>query len=255
MDAAALSTELAEPIGSLGAAFYFSPASAARAESIGIGLGALYAPGRGGVMGPVDAERIEEVFFFFKPPMIRAMAGSGLRSVDGPTAAAASLGAAGDYAAERFAEVDDDILVDFAEAARALSATLPSGRWPLVDGYLAMARPEGVAAEAYYWVIVLRELRGGVHTEVVKAAGMSAATACQTDALDVAFSLHGFDDEDRVELTEELRARRAAIDAATDEAMATLLEPLSDAQRDALNRGAITMLACHAAKAAREAEA
>ena len=28
-----------------------------------------------------------------------------------------------------------------------------------------------------------------------------------------------------------------------------------DAQRDALNRGAITMLACHAAKAAREAEA
>ena len=56
MDAAALSSELAEPIGSLGAAFYFSPAAAARAESIGIGLGALYALGRGGV-----AELVEEL--------------------------------------------------------------------------------------------------------------------------------------------------------------------------------------------------
>jgi hypothetical protein len=255
MDARNLSSEIADPIGNLGAAFYFSPASAAQADAIGIGLGGLYALGRGGVMGEVDAARIDEVFFFFKSSMIRSMAESGLRSVDGPTAAAAALRGAADFGRERFAEVDEAILAAFVEAARALSATLPASRWPLVDGYLAMPRPEGLAAEAYFWVVLLRELRFAVHADAVRAAGMSAANACQTDSLEVSFELHGFGDEDRVELTDELLATRARVDTATDEAMAALLEPLSDEQRDALNLGTFTMLACHAAKSAREAEA
>ena len=57
------------------------------------------------------------------------------------------------------------------------------------------------AAGAYRAAILLRELRGGVHTDAVKAAGLSPVTACQFNRdrdLDN-FKMHGFSEEDLVE--------------------------------------------------------
>ena len=119
--------------------------------------------------------------------------------------------------------------------------TLPQGRWPLVDGYLALAVPEGPVHEAYYWSIVLRELRGGIHTEVVIAAGLTASEACQLDRGGAYFGLHGYGDEDRVEETEELRARRLAAEDETTAAMAALLGAIDSTQRKDLAAGALAM--------------
>ena len=80
--------------------------------------------------------------------------------------------------------------------------------------------------EAYYWSIVLRELRGGVHTDAVVAASLSAAEACQLDHGGMSFGLHGYGDDDRTEETEELVARRGAVEVDTSKRMAALLEVL-----------------------------
>jgi hypothetical protein len=151
------------------------------------------------------------------------------------------LHAAGDYASATFGAIPTDVLGDFSAAAKALAGTLPTGRWPLVDGYLAQPVPADPIHEAYYWSIVLRELRGGVHTDAVVAASLSAAEACQLDHGGMSFGLHGYGDGDRTEETEELLARRGAVEVDTSKRMAALLEVLDNKQRQALANGAIAL--------------
>ena len=50
----------------MGAAFYFSPEAAARAEGIGLDVVSLYAAGRGAVLGDRTPPEVDETFFFFK---------------------------------------------------------------------------------------------------------------------------------------------------------------------------------------------
>ena len=47
------------------------------------------------------------------------------------------LDAANDYADATFGGIPPEALRAFSAAAKALADTLPHGRWPLVDGYLA----------------------------------------------------------------------------------------------------------------------
>ena len=94
--------------------------------------------------------------------------------------------------------------------------------------------PTDPVHEAYYWSIVLRELRGGVHTEAVVDVGLTAAEACQLDHGGLSFALHGYRDEDRAEETDELVATRLAAETDTSKRMAVLLETLDDTQRQAL---------------------
>ena len=57
-----------DPLGTVaGAAFYFSPEAAARAEGIGLDVVSLYAAGRGAVLGDRTPDEVDETFFFFKP--------------------------------------------------------------------------------------------------------------------------------------------------------------------------------------------
>ena len=105
---------------------------------------------------------------------------------------------------------------------------LPTGRWPLVDGYRAQPTPGGTAASAYRGAVLLRELRGGIHREAVEAAGLSAAVACQFDRGDDYYRLHGFGDEDRVPGTPETLATRVGAEQATDAAVAELLAVLDE---------------------------
>jgi hypothetical protein len=241
MDAAQLTEHIAGPIGSMGAAHYFSPESSAAAEAAGLDLGTLYAAGRGGTMGDVSPEEIETAFFFFKPPMVTAMIG-GLDGKATPTEAAdAAFKGAAAFAVARLGDLDQSTLDGFLDAARVAVSAAPRGRWPLFDGHAARATAENPRAEAFLLVIALRELRGGIHTEAIQAQGLSAATACQLDPNPISFELHGFGDADRVEVSDELQARRTAAEAATDAKMIAILSTLSDAQRDALAAGVDAM--------------
>ena len=242
MDASQLTATIADSIGKMGAAHYFSPESAAAGEAAGLDLGALYAAGRGGVMGDKSPEVIEEAFFFFKPPLVASMV-RGAEGIATPSQAAdaAFVGAAA-FGTARLSELDPQVRDAFLEAARQAVANAPRGRWPLFDGHAARANSSDPAAEAFLLIMALRELRGGVHTEAIQMQGLSAATACQLDSNPISFELHGFIDEDRVEVTDELIAKRRAAEEATDAEMIAILSGLSDAQREALAAGVSAMV-------------
>ncbi|HKI39646.1 MAG TPA: hypothetical protein VKA66_04430, partial [Mycobacterium sp.] len=99
------------------------------------------------------------------------------------------------------------------------------------------------AARAYRAAILLRELRGGVHTAAVKATGLSPATACQFNRDLDNFKMHGFSEKDMVEYTPEIEAQKAAAEAATTAQMAALFAPLSQTQLEAIVAGTNALIA------------
>ena len=237
MDATTAASTIADPLGNLAANFYFSPESTARGEAIGLDVISLYGAGRASMLGGVDPQTADGIFYFFKPGMVAAVVERGRSLASEDTIAAAHLGAADDYADAHLAGVDSAILNAFTDAVDALAATVPAGSWPLFDGYRASPAATTDAARAYRAAILLRELRGGVHTDAVKACGLTAAAACQFDRDLGYFQMHGFSDEDMVEHTPEIDETKAAAEAATTAQMAALFAPMSPAQLDAIVAG------------------
>lgn len=89
-----------------------------------------------------------------------------------------------------------------------------------------------------------------MHTDAIKAEGLSDVEAVQLYAGGSMLGLHGYSDADTVEETPELVARRAAAEQDTDGRMASLLEVLSDDQRAALVAGSGAMFAALASPVA-----
>ncbi len=245
MDATTAASTIAGPLGDLAANFYFSKQAIARGEAIGLDVISLYGAGRASMLGGVDPETADAIFYFFKPGVIAAVVSRGRSLASEDAIAAAHLGAADDYAEDAFAAVDSATLGAFTDAVGALVATVPSGCWPLFDGYRSAPTAPSAAARAYRAAILLRELRGGVHTDAVKAAGLSPVTACQfnRDGDLANFKMHGFSEEDMVEYTSEIAAQKAAAEAATTAQMAALFAPLSQAQLEAIVAGTNALVA------------
>ena len=55
MDTLELADTIADPIGTVGMSFYFSPQAMARGEGLELDVVTFYAGGRGGVLGDIDA--------------------------------------------------------------------------------------------------------------------------------------------------------------------------------------------------------
>ncbi|HQU27210.1 MAG TPA: hypothetical protein PLS29_09305 [Acidimicrobiales bacterium] len=217
-----LARTLAAPIQTIGAAFYFDPATRDRAHAIGLNVFEFYGLGRAGVMGDVEPARVLEVFAFFSPGAIE-----GIYSV--PRARRAPLATARDYleAAYAFAErtfggVDPAALELVGAGARRVAEGARPGEAPLAEGYLAIADPVEPLHRGYLGAILLRELRGGVHLGAVRALGLAPSAASYLEGADV-FALHGFGEDDVPEVTDALRASKVAAEGRTDERMAELL--------------------------------
>lgn len=222
MDSLELARAVAAPIQTIGAAFYFDPGTRERAHALGLNAYEFYGLGRAGVMGDVEPARVLEVFAFFSPAAIE-----GIYTV--PRARRAPLATARDYleAAYAFAErtfgaLDSDVLALVGSGGRRAAEGARAGEAPLAEGYLAIADPVEPLHRGYLGAILLRELRGGVHLEAVRALGLSPAAASYLEGADN-FALHGFTDGDVPEVTDELRATDAAAEDRTDERMAELL--------------------------------
>ncbi len=236
-----LADALSRDVWTLGQAFYFTEATKAAGETLGLNVVEFYGLGRGGVLGPVDLDELEAAFVFFPRATLGyfwARAGE----VDVLEVAAAHVAAADAFAEEAFAQVDGAALAAVAEATEAVAAAVAPGRYALYDGYRAMARPEGAPARAYRGLIELRELRGGVHIEAVVEAGLSPAEAAYLDDEGI-FRLHGYGDADIPEVTEELRERRAQAEARTSQMIEAYLGTLSAEQREGLAAGVLAMRA------------
>ncbi|MEI6701562.1 MAG: hypothetical protein WCL38_07400, partial [Actinomycetota bacterium] len=149
MDTSATVQAIASPIGDLAAGFYFSPASVARAEGIGLDVVSLYGAGRGSVLGDVTPAEVDAVFYFFKPGMIAGVVEKGRSLASNDAIKTAHLAAADDFAEEKFSGIDSSTLEAFADAATSVAASAPTGSWPLFDGYEAAPTPSSAAARAY----------------------------------------------------------------------------------------------------------
>ena len=242
MDVLAAATAIGPQLGTVGAAFYFSPEASARASGLGIDVVSLYAAGRGGVLGDATSADVDEIFFFFKSGLIGSVVEGARASADPSAILEAHIQSAEDYAIATFSDVDPAVLVGFDNAAARVVEELPAGRWSLVDGYQAVAVPSDPMTSAYLRAIMLRELRGGVHREEVESVGLTDAEACQFDRGDDYYRLHGYGDEDRVPETPEILAARMSAEEATDRRMAELLSVLDEVQLTALVAGAQAMI-------------
>jgi hypothetical protein len=233
---------IGDPLGTVaGATFYFSPQSAARGDAIGLDVVSLYAAGRGAVLGEVPAAEVDDAFFFFTSGMIAGIVEAARAIAPAPVILGAHLAAADDFARATFGAVDPAQLAAFDVAGTMVVDALPTGSWPLVDGYRAPPVPTEPAPAAFRRAILLRELRGGVHRDAVVAAGLSAAVACQFDRGDDYFRLHGFGDVDRVAVTPDVVAAKEAAQVATDARVGECLSVLDAAGLDALVAGALAM--------------
>ena len=242
MDATTATSIIAGPIGDVAGHFYFSKQAVARSEAIGLDVVSLYGAGRASMLGGADPETVDALFYFFKPGMIAAVVTRGRSLASEEEIATAHLGSADDYADATFAEVDSATRDAFTDAVGALAASVPSGSWPFFDGYRLAPVASTAAARAYRAAILLRELRFSVHTDAVKAAGLSPANACQFNRDLENFKRHGFSDEDIVEYTPEIEAQKAAAEDATTAQMAALFAPLSQTQLEAIVAGANALI-------------
>ncbi len=224
----------AEPIYELGSAFYFTDATAARGEQLGLDVFMFYCLGRGGVLGDVDAKAVADAFVWFKPSLITTLWDEGRTIADPVAVAPIYLAAAHDYARSTFKETES--LRAFCEAASRVVDAAPLGRWPLADGYRAFRLPEDWVARSYHLVIVLRELRGGAYADAVAALGITPAESHFLNSSD-SFELYGYDSDDTPVVTDELVERRALAEDRATAMLRSAYEVLGDDARGAFLDG------------------
>ena len=242
MDARELAVALADPIQSLGAAFYFAEETRAIASSRGLNVYQFYGLGRAWVMGDVDPAAVEDAFTFFPSSVIDLIYAQPRATHDPTTTAAAHVAAAYTFADRSFAAVAPEALAGVARVAREVLEGVEVGRYPLVDGYRRAEEPHDARHAAYRAVITLRELRGGVHIEAVAHVGLSPLEACYLQGPD-AFTLHGYAEADAPLVTPDLSSRKERAETLTDESMARYLSPLDDDARVVLLEGVRAMAA------------
>ena len=110
MNALDCTTALADPIGTIGMSFYFSPQAIAIGETIELDVVTFYAAGRGGVLGEIDVIEVDEVFFFFKDGMVAAMMEKARAGAPRELAVSKHLEAASAFADATFGGIPDDVL-------------------------------------------------------------------------------------------------------------------------------------------------
>ena len=242
MDAPELAAALADPIQSLGAAFYFAEGTRERARSLGLNVYQFYGLGRAGVMGDVEPAVVESAFAFFHPGVIDLIYAQPRATHDPATTAAAHVAAAYAFADQAFVPVAPEALADVARVSREVLDGVEVGRYPLVDGYRAVPEPGDVRHAAYRATIALRELRGAVHVEAVARAGLTPLEACYLQDPGI-FALHGYTEGDAPAVTADLAQRKVRAEILTDESMTRYLGRLDDAAGMALLEGVRAMAA------------
>jgi hypothetical protein len=242
VDVDELAALTADPLQVVGWQFYFDEGTRATAKELGLRTVEFYGLGRGGVLGDVDAQRVEEVFAFFDPSAVERFWTSAKSKADPVATAERYLRSAYDYADRTFGGVDRAVLSGFAAAARKVAEATAPGLAPLMDGYRRFAAPEEPARAAYLGAILLRELRGGLHVNAVAEVGLETRDAAYLEDPGL-FASHGYDESAAPEVTDELREMKARAEELTNAAVAASLKVLDETERDALAAGALALLA------------
>ena len=221
-----------EPIGSIGAAFYFHPDTIATGKEAGLDGFRFYALGRGGVLGDVEPAVIHSAFGYFHTGLIDKIWNSAKEKMAPRDAARLYLECAHRLGRAKFSEIEG--LDGFVDAATQLINHVEGASLPLFAAVRAEPVPEDAAAAAIHQAIVLRELRGSVHLLALTACGVSTPVAHAVKRPgDVA--MFGYDEPP--EVTDEDRAHWHRAEQLTDELLMPAYSSLSDAQATALVNG------------------
>jgi hypothetical protein len=240
MDTLELSHVTADPIQIVGMSFYFDPGTKERAKEHGLHSLQFYGLGRGGVLGDVDRNTVDRAFTFFDPGVFDFLWDNAREKADPAETASAYVQAAYEFADRTFGAVPIDVLARYASAAHKVIGSLDVGQHLLVDGYRQYPVPENAVHAAYLGAILMRELRGGVHIEAVQSVGLSPLEACYLQGPGV-FKMHGYQDDNVPDVTEEHRNLKVQAEERTDTMMAECFSVLSDVERQDLCDGALAM--------------
>lgn len=220
------------PIGALGAAFYFTPATLAKGKELGLDGFRFYFIGRGGVLGDVEPPVVASAFGYFNPGVVERMWTTARAKIEPREAARVYLGCCQAMGRDRLSGVDG--LDAFCAAADAVDAAAEPAGLALYAGIAAEPRPDDVAARALQMVAVLRELRGSAHLLAVRAAGLTPQVAHYLRRPDD-YASFGWGDPPAV--TDVDRQKLAEADVLTDQLLVPAYSTLDDAGADALVAG------------------
>lgn len=230
MEALEAATRTAQPIVEIGGGFMTDGATYARGGELGFSGIDFYVLGRGGVLGDVASDVIAAGFIFWSPEQVRAQWETG-RGVLAPAAAATEWAAC--CAAWGEAQLPDSPGADrLAELLTTVVAAASPANASLFAGWRALPAPSSTKARLAHDLNALRELRGALHGGALLASGVTPAEAVVHRSPMMA-PLFGWDVES-IAVTDEVKARWRAAEAATDIAMGRVLEALDADGRAAL---------------------
>ncbi|MEJ2888524.1 SCO6745 family protein [Actinomycetospora aeridis] len=178
MESQECAREMREVIVHRGGRFMASPQLATHERRLGVPPRSLYFRGRSAVLGDPPAGVVADLFGIF-PGWLVDLALGATAAVPAGEAVDEFAGACADWAEEHLGAVDDrDRLADhlYAVADAADASALP-----LFSGWRATTRPDGDTARLGHAMLVVRELRGGLHFAALRAAGMGVVDAVLAD--------------------------------------------------------------------------
>ncbi len=180
MDTITLVTTASPTINAAGAAFMFASSTAAAGETLGLDGLSMYALGRGGVLGDVDADVVAASFAVFNPTVVRGL-WEGARAKAAATGAGpAEASAAYNEACATFgrAKLSEVAGLDtYVSSAEAIVRSASIVGMSLFAGWRAQPLADDLPGRAMQLTNVLREHRGSAHVCGIAAAGLTGAQA------------------------------------------------------------------------------
>lgn len=227
---------------SVGSKFMVSPEMRVAGEAIGLAGSALYFRGRMAALGEANAAAAAEIMGIF-PSSLIAHLWAKSADVSAEAALAAYTGVCAEWGRSRLAGLSDpDRLVEL--AARVVDRTGISSL-ALFGAWRVVPRPEDPLAESAFLLMLLRELRGGLHFAALAVQGVEIPWAMVADpslSNPKRFASLGWREAEVEELHREAAAvpalaeRRAAAEELTVASFRQRLSVLSDSEQGELDR-------------------
>jgi hypothetical protein len=203
------------------AQFMLDPATYTHGGDLGFEGMNYYVAGRGGVLGPCDADVVSAAFVFFNPDSIRTAWEASAEVMPAASAAAEWAGSCHQWAEDHVADGVD--CARFAElAGRIVAGASPAGA-PVFAGWRRLDVPESPKAAALHQLNALRELRCGLHGGAILSSGLRPEQAVAVNSPHMA-PLFGWADLPDVD---GLRDTWQHSDDATDTALGDAYDALS----------------------------
>jgi hypothetical protein len=228
-----LSTTVDPLVSSIGSSFYVAPETAAQAEEIGLNRRQFYFLGRGGLLGDVKADVVESAFGFFAPRMVAEFWKAARASTElGPQAVGrVYLECLQDFGRRNFPSASESAA--FCQAVENVVNSVDRAGLVLFSALAAEPLPDDLPGRTMQLMMLLRELRGGLHLLAVVGAGVTPRVAHYYRRPD-RFASFGYTNDEIPQIGAAERDAMARCDAVTDSLMVSAYRRLTPQDRVAL---------------------